>query len=201
MLGNSLNPERRVRAVDAERDSRELHIFSSRAQNRAAFVPFRWAPSQCSMSEFETIYATHAAAVFRYALKCVGRRDVAEDIVSEVFLALHRNMSTVDPNQLPGWLFAVAKHRAIDYWRHAQVEQRYLETLPPAETTWEPSVEIWLRQTKALKQVHRACLILRYVHGMDRAAIARRLGLTETQVKGHLQYALTILRRELEKTT
>jgi RNA polymerase sigma-70 factor, ECF subfamily len=152
------------------------------------------------MSEFEAIYAAHAAAVFGYALKCVGRRDVAEDIVSEVFLALHRNMAAIDVSQLPGWLFTVAKHRAIDYWRRAQVEQRYLETLPPAETTWEPSLEIWLRRTKGLKALHRACLILRYVHGMDRADIARRLGLTENQVKGHLQYALTILRRELEKT-
>ena len=151
------------------------------------------------MSKFDDIYGKHAAAVFRYSLKCVGRRDVAEDIVSEVFLALHRNMSSVDVSQLPGWLFTVAKNRAVDYWRRAQVEQRYLDALPPAETIWEPSLEFWLRQTKALKSIHRACLILRYVHAMDRAEIARRLGLTGNQVKGHLQYSLTILRRELEK--
>ena len=156
------------------------------------------------MSEFDEIYGKHAAAVFRYALKCVGRRDVAEDITSDVFLALHRNMPAVDVSQLPAWLFAVAKNKAIDYWRRAQLEQRYLEALPPAataaETTWEPSLEVWLRQTKALKPIHRACLILRYVHAMDRADIGRTLGLTGNQVKGHLQYALTILRRELEKT-
>jgi RNA polymerase sigma-70 factor (ECF subfamily) len=152
------------------------------------------------MGEFDEIYGKYAGAVFRYAWKCVGRRDVAEDITSEVFLTLHRNMADVDVSQLPGWLFAVAKNRAVDYWRRARVEQRYLETLPPAETTWEPSLEIWLRDTKALKPIHRACLIFRYVHGMDRAEIARRLGLRDNQVKGHLQYALTILRRELEKT-
>src|SRR5687768_3192704 len=135
------------------------------------------------MENFDELYAKYAASVFRYALKCVGRRDVAEDITSEVFFSLYRNMASVDVRQLPGWLFAAAKNRAIDYWRHAQVEQRYLETLPPAETTWEPSLESWLRDTKALKPVHRACLILRYVHGMDRAAIAERLALSETQVK------------------
>ena len=48
--------------------------------------------------------------------------------------------------------------------------------------------------------MHRACLILRYVHGMSRAEIARELGLNDNQVKGHLQYALTLLRREFEKT-
>jgi RNA polymerase sigma-70 factor, ECF subfamily len=152
------------------------------------------------MDDFDDIYRKYAEAVFRYSWKRVGRRDVAEDITSEVFVSLHRNMADVDVGQLPGWLFAVAKNKTVDYWRRAQVEQRYLETLPPAETTWEPSLEIWLKERKALKAVHRACLILRYVHGMDRAEIAQRLGLRDNQVKGHLQHALAILRRELVKT-
>ena len=151
------------------------------------------------MSEFDDLYAAYAGAVFRYALKCVGRRELAEEIVSEAFLALHRNMAVVDVSQLPGWLFAVAKNRAIDYWRRANVERRYLENCStPPPTAGRPSVEAWVADAKGLKPVHRACLILRYVHGLDRAAIARRLGLTENQVKGHLQYALTILRREME---
>jgi RNA polymerase sigma-70 factor (ECF subfamily) len=37
--------------------------------------------------------------------------------------------------------------------------------------------------------------MLRYVYGMTRAEIARQTGLSETQVKGHLQYALTLLRK------
>jgi RNA polymerase sigma-70 factor, ECF subfamily len=150
------------------------------------------------MGEFDDIYAKYGAAVFRYSLKHVGRRDVAEDITSEVFLELHRNISNIQISQLPAWLFTVAKNRAIDYWRRSEVEQRYLQTLPAAETTWEPSLESWLRGTKTLKSVHRACLILRYVHGMSRAEIGRELGLSENQVKRHLQYALTLLRRELE---
>ena len=152
------------------------------------------------MGDFDDLYAKYAAAVFRYSVKCVGQRDVAEDITSEVFLTLHQNLSAINVGQLPAWLFAVAKNRAVDYWRRAEVEQRYLQTLPPAVTVWEPSLELWLRETKALKPVHRACLVLRYIHGMDRAEIARQLGLSENQVKGHLQYGLTLLRRELEKT-
>ena len=133
------------------------------------------------MGEFDDIYGKYAAAVFRYSWKCVGRRDVAEDITSEVFLTLHRNMANIDGGQLPGWLFAVAKNRAVDYWRRAQLEQRYLETLPPAETTWEPSLELWLRETKALKPLHRACFIRRYAHGLERTEIARRLDSVRTR--------------------
>ena len=119
------------------------------------------------MSDLDEIYAKYAAAVFRCALKCVGRRDVAEDITSDVFLTLHRKRSDVHLEQLPGWLFAVARNRAVDYWRREQVAQRYLETLEPAtESTWAPPVEMWLNETKALKPVHRACLILRYEQDM-----------------------------------
>ena len=151
------------------------------------------------MSSFDDQKANYAAAVFRYAFKCVGRRDVAEDITSEVFLQLHLNQSSIDEDRLPGWLFAVAKNRAIDYWRRSDVEERYLRQLPTIESAVEPPAGLSLPETTALKPVHRACLILRYVHELDRATIASRLGLTENQVKGHLQYALTILRRELEK--
>jgi DNA-directed RNA polymerase specialized sigma24 family protein len=33
---------------------------------------------------------------------------------------------------------------------------------------------------------------------MSREEIAHRLGLTDTQVRGHLQYALTLLRKSLD---
>lgn len=165
----------------------------------AAFSSIPAAALVTSMSDFDHLYAKYAAMVFRYALKCVGRRDVAEDITSEVFLTLHRHLHAVEAERLPGWLFTIAKNKAVDYWRRAEVERRYLDTLPASESSWSPSVEFWLGETKALKPVHRAVLILRYVHGMDRAAIGSHLGLSEIQVKGLLQYALTILRREFEK--
>lgn len=151
------------------------------------------------MSAFDDLYARYVSAVFRYALKCVGRRDVAEDITSEVFLELHRQSARIEANRLPAWLFTVAKHKAVDHWRRAEIEERYLTLVTPEETSYARPLEAWLSETKGLKPVHRACLILRYVHGMDRQAIARRLGLTENQVKSALQYSLTILRRELEE--
>lgn len=53
----------------------------------------------------------------------------------------------------------------------------------------------------ALKPVHRVCLILRYQHGLSRDDIGRRLGLTDTQVRGYLLYALTLLRKNLVAQT
>ena len=99
------------------------------------------------MSEFDAIYAAHAAAVFRVALRAVGRRDVAEDIVSEVFLALHRNMPSIDREQLrPGssrWLDTARSITGGTRTSNGAISSR----CQPPETTWEPSIECgWRRQ-------------------------------------------------------
>jgi len=151
------------------------------------------------MSDFEELYRKHVQAVFRFAMRCVSRRDLAEDLTSEAFLALHHNLAQIEVTRLPGWLFTVVRNRARDYWRRQAVEQRYLETLIDPAVTDVPPLEQWILENGALKPVHKTCLMLRYVHGMTRAEIARTTGLTEMQVKGSLQYALELLRKTYKK--
>lgn len=154
------------------------------------------------MSRIEGLYEKYAQAVFRYCFRQVGRRDLAEDIASEVFLTLYQNLESVGDGQLPAWLFTVAKHKAVDYWRHEAVENRYEKTLaaPPTEPEPELSFEIMLGQHKSLKPVHRTCLLLRYVQDLNRTEIAQLTGLSETQIKGHLQYALKLLRKSFSES-
>ena len=150
------------------------------------------------MTEFEELYHKHAPAVFRYALSIVRRRELAEDLTSEAFMVLHREFDRIDPSQLPGWLITVVRNRARDLWRRRMVEDRYVEQegrQPPAVPADAPPLERWILESAELKPVHRACLILRYVWGMSRAEIAAELALSEIQVKGHLQYALNLLRK------
>jgi RNA polymerase sigma-70 factor (ECF subfamily) len=155
------------------------------------------------MGDFDALYEQHLPAVFRYALSCVGRREIAEEIAAEAFLAFYRNLERIDAAQLPGWLLTVVKNRAVDYWRRVQLEQRKaVETQtaangPQAQVAAdEEGLDAWLvEHCTDLKPVHRACLLLRFVQGMTRAEIARKLGLSENQVKGALQYALELLRK------
>ncbi|MES2392077.1 MAG: sigma-70 family RNA polymerase sigma factor [Acidobacteriota bacterium] len=151
------------------------------------------------MSDFDEIYREYAGAVFGVSLRAVSRPEVAEDITSEVFLAFRDQVDRVPREQLPAWLFAVAKRRAADYWRHHYVEQRWSEAVlqeSPRSTTTEPEfpLETLLGRCTELKPMHRRCLILRFRHGMSRAEIAEHLRTSEMQVKNHLQYALKLLR-------
>ena len=148
------------------------------------------------MATFEELYHQHVQAVFRFALSVASRRDVAEDLTSEAFLALHRNLDSIDQSQLPGWLLTVVRNRARDWWRRQKVEEKYVEQLQREPASPEaPRLERWILESADLKPIHRSCLMLRYVFGMTRGEIAAKTGLSEMQVKGHLQYALTLLRK------
>jgi RNA polymerase sigma-70 factor, ECF subfamily len=150
------------------------------------------------MSErFEATYRRHVDAVFRFALSCVRRREIAEELTSEAFLALYRNFDGIDESRLPGWLIAVVRNRARDYWRRQVTEQSYLRSIEGEPATIPPTEGDNLLESRDLKPVHRVCLRLRYVDGLSRAEIASATGLSETQVKGHLQYSLQLLRTAL----
>jgi RNA polymerase sigma-70 factor (ECF subfamily) len=146
---------------------------------------------------FERLYRQHAPAVLRYAVRCVGRMDIAEEITSDAFLALYRNLRNVDAARLPAWLFTVVRNSATSYWRRTLVERKHLDKVQESASFEDGSLWMSILQMPELKPVHRACLILRYAHDMDRAEIASTLGLTDNQVKSYLQYGLDLVRKNL----
>ena len=151
------------------------------------------------MTDFDEIYRQYVDELFRFCVRRVGRREIAEEITAETFMALYERLDAIDVGQLPGWLFTVARNRAMDYWRRQTLEQRFWTEQPKVEPGEVPStLERWLDEQLTLKPAHRACLILRYKYGMERAEIAKATGMTEMQVKSALQYSLRLLRQELE---
>jgi RNA polymerase sigma-70 factor (ECF subfamily) len=150
------------------------------------------------MATFDDVYRRHLPAVLRAAARAVGRRDVAEEITADAFLELYRQFDRIDVDRLPGWLLTVVRNRAIDYWRRQQTERTLAaevagpESVAPAEPRQESAFA-----HRALKPIHRVCLVLRYRDGLSREEIGARLGLSDTQVRGHLQYALTLLRKNM----
>lgn len=149
------------------------------------------------MEAFDDVYRRHLPVVLRAAARVVGRRDVAEEITADAFLELYRQFDRIDLDRLPGWLLTVVRNRGIDYWRKQQTERLFSKDAASVETAPEPAAPVGLFSHASLKPIHRVCLILRYEHGLSREEIGRRLGLTDTQVRGHLQYALTLLRKHL----
>lgn len=154
-----------------------------------------------TVEEFDAIYREHANRVFRQAWRLAGRREIAEEIAADTFLTLYRSSERLPAERVAAWLLTVARNLTMDYWRRRAVEQRHLESVSePVELPAGTDAES-LFSHPSLKPEHRACLILRYVHGLERAEIAQQLGLSDNQVKSYLQYSLVILRRSLERKT
>ncbi len=67
------------------------------------------------------LYDRHAAVIHASALRLTGDRQVAEDIVQEVFLTLWNRAERFDPlaGSLTAWLGTIARHRAVDRLRAA----------------------------------------------------------------------------------
>lgn len=147
---------------------------------------------------FRAAYERHAAEILRFAIRCTGRRDVAEELTSEAFLKMYVNREHVDMERAGAWLTATVKNMAIDYWRRMEVERRP-ENLLAASRPLHSDPEVGrLREMlghPALKAEHRVCLTLHYVHGMENKEITAHTGMSANQVKSALQYGLRLLRK------
>ena len=149
------------------------------------------------MLDFEAAYNEYKNSVFRFVLSRVGRREVAEEITQDAFLALWERAESIDKAQLPAWLITVAKNQVIDYFRKLKWEE--LDPIPEPVVTPNPLPKIWLEsllEIPSLKPIHRVCLILRHAHGMTESEIGEATELTAVQVKGLLQYALRLIRED-----
>lgn len=124
-------------------------------------------------------------AVLRYLRVVCG--DAADDVASETWLQAARDLHRFegDPAGFRGWLFRVARHRALDALRHAgrrredpaetpdagaAAPDAAAEALDRAGTGWALSVVATLPRDQA------EAVMLRVVAGLDVAATARVLG-------------------------
>ena len=65
------------------------------------------------------LYDRHASVVYRAAFRRLGDRQLAEEVVQDVWLTLWDRAGMFDPTQgsLPGWLCTIARNRATDRMR------------------------------------------------------------------------------------
>lgn len=159
--------------------------------------------------ELADAYRRFAAVVHGLALAYVGP-DEADDVVQDVFVKAASALPTLrDPAALPGWLCALARHRALDRLRarrrrrEAPASEASLAALPARDAGAgrslgdEPERALRLRVLALLQrlpEVYREALVLRLVEGLDGPTIAARTGRTPGSVRVHLHRGLELLR-------
>src|SRR5918999_28394 len=72
------------------------------------------------------LYDRYGGLVFTVALRVLGDRDLAEEVMQDAFLRCWRGVETYRPERghAAGWLMGIARNRAVDVLRSRQHQAR-----------------------------------------------------------------------------
>ena len=154
---------------------------------------------------FGLLYGRYARMVHGVLISRVPF-SAAEDVVHDVFLqALAQLRSLRDASRFPGWLAAIARNAANDYYRHARpaVEldevsgERTAQRNSSRPSQFSAEALSVLEAIRSLPDAYRETLVLRLVEGMTGPEIAARTGLTHGSVRVNLHRGMQHLREIL----
>lgn len=149
-------------------------------------------------------YDAHAAAVLRFAVALTGDRALAEDLVHDAFLRLHRAPSRPAASAEAAYLRRCVTNLVVDHHRRGALARRHLPPhpadAPSAERTalGNDRARAVAAAVVALPERQRDCVALHYFAGLADTAVAAELGISRGAVKTHLHRARLALARTLE---
>lgn len=166
---------------------------------------------QGDSAAWQTLYERLLPAVWRMTRARVSRHEVAEDVVSETFMALVRNLNTLDPDscRLHGWLRQVVRNKVSDWARRANCQSRVTaelefnghvpESIDPADTVLVDEKRRLIGSVlESLLEQQRLVLEWKYGEGLSVQQIANRMGQTEKSIESLLYRARVEFRRRWE---
>jgi len=147
----------------------------------------------------QALYARHNARIFRFALRLLGSRADAEDVVSEVFLDVWRKAGTFEGRaQVATWLIGIARNKALDA-RKARPTEAWDEDAAAAipDPASNPEADVQTADRSAairrclahLSPAHREIIDLVYYHGKSIDEIAKIVHVPPATVKTRMFYA------------
>lgn len=136
-----------------------------------------------------------------------ARRDRVEDLAQETFLSVFRSLgqfAPLGPARLSSWILTIASRRAIDELRRAGEAPVALEgealVSPVRADERARRRDLGQRVERAIGELpaeFRAAFLLREMHGLEYAEIARALSIDLGTVKSRLSRARAALRAAL----
>ena len=144
-----------------------------------------------------------AGVAWRYGV----RRDDIEDVVSEVFLKVYRNLHQFRPEHpFSTWLYRLAANHVVDRARRARKErgrtempEQVVDPSPGAGEGLESGERATLLRSamKELDPRYREAIFLVYVEGMKIDEVARTLQIPEGTIKTRLMRGRQALKKLL----
>ncbi|OGB36058.1 MAG: RNA polymerase subunit sigma-24 [Burkholderiales bacterium RIFCSPLOWO2_02_FULL_66_35] len=165
---------------------------------------------------FEVLYDRHTLPVWRFVMRSVNDKALADDLVQDVWFSLARQAPAYEVRaRWRTWLFTLAHHRLVDHWRthrhHASLDAAtedgasLADTLaaesgfgPERRLTSREQAQALLDALAALPANQREAFLLQAEGGLSLAEIAQTTAVSPETAKSRLRYARARLRETLE---
>jgi RNA polymerase sigma-70 factor (ECF subfamily) len=157
---------------------------------------------------FTSLYRHYVRPVYRYLYALTGNGDDAEDLTAQVFLEALEGLSRYRSDRpFAAWLFVIARHRAMDYFRRRKTVVKYPDTQVDDNPAADPQtasiraeeLRRLREQLAGLPEEEREILRLRYAAGLSFAEIAATINRTVGAVKMDLYRLLGRMAKEWEE--
>nr|WP_229260966.1 sigma-70 family RNA polymerase sigma factor [Duganella levis] len=158
---------------------------------------------------FRSLYDATSSKLFGFALRILGKRELAEEVLQESFVAIWHNAGTYQSHLAAPmtWMTTIVRNKAFDLLRRSDVaaeidgdpfDAAIMNALhDPAATPME-ALELSRDATalaycmSALEGLHRQVVGLAFFHDLSHSEVAQQMALPIGTVK-------TWIRRSLEK--
>jgi len=141
----------------------------------------------------------------RFIFRRVSDDHVADDLLQETFVRIHRNIGTLrEADRLAAWVYQIARNVILDHHRKASKAAVALGDFEPAETRDDPPSRCrdgaWLNEMiRSLPDGYHDAVQLSEIEGLTQTDVADRLGLSLSGAKSRIQRGRSLLKDELEK--
>jgi RNA polymerase sigma-70 factor (ECF subfamily) len=160
-------------------------------------------PRDDSGDELRELYRRYAGQLFGFACNALGDRELAEEVVQDVFARAWRHARDYDPKRasVRTWLYSIARNRVVDARRRAVAAAAEQESPAELDRTLEQAVLRWqvAAALARLSPEHREVIRLAHYGGLTLREIAERKGIPLGTVKSRTSYALRSLRLILDE--
>jgi len=155
---------------------------------------------------FARLYANTAPKLFGIVIRILGRRDLANAVLEDVYMRVWQHASDFDPESGPpiAWMAALARSRALDEVKRKglvrtpddcpEVPEEPLEKAADTDQERREERRRLLQGLSGLEPERRRALLRAYYYGMSREEIARLTDRPAASVKAWLRTSLAQLK-------
>lgn len=162
--------------------------------------------------EFTLLFNKHKRRVYNYALKMLGDKMHADDVVQDVFIKLFEHLNSIQNRQsVQFWLFKIARNEILTFYRSPKNKKLITNSVDISKVEIESPLlltdeienkelnKLILNELDLMNEDFKEVFVLKEYSGLSYKEIASLLGIDEELVKSRLYKARQKLINKISK--